>query len=83
MYAIRRIYAFGVKFADEQKDRFFEIRLAAGLARSFTTSVRFIHDNTLATHMVLRAKYLLELILATPRKNHHKFVLPQEMLFVQ
>lgn len=83
MYAIRRIYAFGVKFADEQKDRFFEIRLAAGLARSFATSVRFIHDNTLATHMALRAKYLLELILSTPRKNHHKFVLPQEMLFVQ
>jgi len=83
MHAIRRIYAFSSKFANDQNDQFFDIRLATGLARSFATSVRFIHDAKLASRMALRAKYLLECILDMPCKKHAHFQLPQEMLFVE
>ena len=65
-----------------QKDYSFELRLALGLARSFASSTRFILDQTLAAAMFLRARYLLELALATNPDKPHKFRLPIQEIFV-
>jgi hypothetical protein len=53
-----------------------------GLARSFATSTRFVLDKTLARAMWLRARYLLESVLAADMKQIQKFKLPIKEIFV-
>ncbi|MDH3872238.1 MAG: aminoglycoside phosphotransferase family protein, partial [Gammaproteobacteria bacterium] len=60
----RDFYRFSASFARKSGDETFELRLALGLARSFATSTRFILDKSLARAMFLRARYLLEQVLA-------------------
>ncbi|MGB1111338.1 MAG: phosphotransferase, partial [Gammaproteobacteria bacterium] len=75
-------HAFARRFARKQGDAGFELRLALGLARSFATSTRFILDKSLARRMFLRARYLLELVLAADPRKPADFQLPIEEIFV-
>jgi len=78
----RVFYRFAAEFADKSSDRTFEIRLALGLARSFVTSTRFILDKSLAGAMFLRARYLLEQVLATGPAQVKAFRVPIKELFI-
>jgi phosphate uptake regulator/aminoglycoside phosphotransferase (APT) family kinase protein len=62
-------YQFVADFAKANHDHSFELRLALGLARSFATSTRFILDKTLADAMFMRARYLIEQVLAIMDTN--------------
>ncbi|MCP4285007.1 MAG: phosphotransferase [Gammaproteobacteria bacterium] len=75
-------YRFSRRFADNNGDRSFELRLALALARSFATSTRFILDQTLAQAMFLRARYLIEKLLETDPANAKSFRVPIEEIFV-
>jgi len=70
------------RHARKQHDDTFELRLALGLARSFATSTRFILDKSLARNMFLRARYLLELVLATDPAKASDFKVPVKEIFV-
>ena len=83
MNAIKKIYRFAQRFAKRQNDRYFEVRLAAGLARSFATSTRFIYDKKLATRMHLRAVYLLESLNNLSEDQERRYKIPLEVLFVE
>ena len=61
---IRAFYRFARGYAAESGDRTFEVRLTLGMIRSFTTSTRFVLDDRFARSMYLRARYLLERLLA-------------------
>jgi Ser/Thr protein kinase RdoA (MazF antagonist) len=54
---------FAREFAARNEDESFEIRLALGLARSFTTSTRFQLDEEFSQAMFMRGVYLLERLL--------------------
>ncbi|POP51197.1 PhoU domain-containing protein [Zhongshania marina] len=70
------------RFAAEQGDDSFEIRLALGLARSFITSSRFTLDKSQARRMFLRSCYLIEKVLATPASEVPSFKVPIKEIFV-
>lgn len=75
-------YRLTKRFAKKHNDDTFELRLALGLARSFATSTRFILDKTLARSMFLRARYLLEMVLATPVDEAKNFSIPLQEIFI-
>ena len=75
-------YDFAAAYAKKHGDTSFNLRLALGLARSFATSTRFVLDKTLARAMWLRARYLIEIVLATDAKQMQNFHLPIEEIFV-
>lgn len=75
-------YRIARRYADKAGDDGFELRLALGLVRSFATSTRFILDKSLARKMFQRARYLLELVLATDPKRPAGFKLPLKEVFV-
>jgi len=79
--ATRRFHRFAAEFAKDAGDDTFEFRLALGLARSFATSTRFILDETLASAMFLRSRYLMEQVLATDPADAAGFHLPVEEIF--
>ena len=70
------------RFAHEQGDTTFEWRLALGLARSFTTSTRFILDAGLAGRMFNRARFILEHVLGADPERPADYRIPLEELFV-
>ncbi|MDA9982241.1 aminoglycoside phosphotransferase family protein [Gammaproteobacteria bacterium] len=74
-------YRFAAAYAGKSGDRTFELRLALGLARSFATSTRFILDKSLAGAMFLRARYLLEQVLAADPRNVKSFQAPVREVF--
>jgi phosphate uptake regulator len=78
----REFYRFAAAFASKSGDKTFELRLALGLARSFATSTRFILDKSLARAMFLRARYLLELVLAADLKDPASFRVPVKEIFI-
>ena len=78
----RDFYRFAAAFAQQSGDQTFELRLALGLARSFVTSTRFILDKSLARAMFLRARYLLEQVLATGPKGVRDYRVPIEEIFI-
>jgi phosphate uptake regulator len=57
-------YEFARQFAADHGDASFDARLALGLARSLLTSTRFEMDRVFSRTMMLRARYLLERMLA-------------------
>lgn len=57
-------YEFAREFARGHGDASFDARLALGLARSLLTSTRFEMDRVFSRTMMLRARYLLERLLA-------------------
>ncbi len=75
-------YQIARRYAKRKKDDTFELRLALGLARSFVTSTRFILDKSLARSMFLRARYLLELVLAAQGGKLTRFKIPLREIFV-
>jgi phosphate uptake regulator len=75
-------YDFAAAYAKKHGDTSFDLRLALGLARSFATSTRFVLDKTLARAMWLRARYLIEIVLATEAKQMQNFHLPIQEIFV-
>ena len=75
-------YDFAAAYAKKHGDTSFDLRLALGLARSFATSTRFVLDKTLARAMWLRARYLIESVLATDVRQMQNFHLPVQEIFV-
>jgi aminoglycoside phosphotransferase (APT) family kinase protein len=75
------IYDCARGFAQDSGDTTFDMRLALGLARSFASSTRFILDKSLAQGMFLRARLLLEKVLATPGQQAGKFRTPVAEVF--
>jgi phosphate uptake regulator/aminoglycoside phosphotransferase len=78
----RDFYRFAAGYARQVGDPGFELRLGLGLARSFATSTRFILDKSLAGAMYLRARYLLEQVLATRSCDPGRFRIPIKEIFV-
>lgn len=76
-----QFYEFTSDFANQNKDKTFELRLALGLARSFITSTRFILDKSLAKAMYLRGVFILECLCKLDEKNIKKFRLPIREIF--
>ncbi len=83
MQSAIQIYQFGRRFAKRQDDETFELRLAAGLARSFATSTRFIFDKKLASRMHLRARYLLEYLARITPEQEPNFKLSLKELYAE
>ncbi|MCO4786102.1 MAG: aminoglycoside phosphotransferase family protein [Marinomonas atlantica] len=81
MDCAKDIYKFAQRFAKRHNDDNFDLRLAAGLARSFATSTRFVLDKKLSTRMYLRSRYLLEMLSALPIEKEAKFKLPLKELY--
>ena len=78
---VNQFYQFSSEFAEKNKDKTFEIRLALGLARSFITSTRFILDKSLAKAMYLRGVFILESLTGLDDKSLKKYRLPIRELF--
>jgi hypothetical protein len=75
---ISRLYDFVSDFAMRAQDETFQARLAAGLARSFTTSARFVLDEEFAKNLFFRGRFLLEELVAEPELSEYR--LPAEIL---
>jgi aminoglycoside phosphotransferase len=75
-------YRFASAHARKSGDRTFELRLALGLARSFATSTRFILDKSMARAMFLRARYLMEQVVATKPADAKSFRVPVREIFI-
>ena len=69
------------RFARQQEDDHYDVRLALGLARSLTTSIRFMADRHQARRFIERARWLLERVLDTPSQRVTDFKLPLKELF--
>jgi len=82
MKLAKDFYRIARRYANKVGDKTFELRLALGLARSFATSTRFILDKSLARNMFLRARYLIELVLASDPKKAASFKIPVKEIFV-
>lgn len=79
---VSQFYTFAANFAEQNKDKTFEVRLALGLARSFISSTRFILDKELANAMFLRGIFILECLSGMNKKDLKHFRLPIEELFI-
>jgi len=82
MTVAKDFYAMARRYAAKAGDETFELRLALGLARSFATSTRFILDKSLAHSMFLRARFLIEQVLAADPKKAGSFKIPVKEIFV-
>lgn len=81
MSCIINIYKFGSRFAKQHQDPFFDVRLAAGLARSFATSTRFVYDNKHAKKMYLKSRFLLEQLANQSPDTAQNYRLPLKELY--
>jgi len=77
---ILAVYRFVQGFARDAGDTTFEARLTLGMVRSFTTSTRFVLDPSFAQAMYLRARYLLERLLAHEGDDWSAFSMPTNVL---
>ena len=75
-------YRMAKGYADDVEDHGFHFRLALGLARSFVTSTRFILDKSLARKMFLRARFLIERVVAADPRRIDRFRVPIKEIFV-
>ncbi|MGD8567997.1 MAG: aminoglycoside phosphotransferase family protein [Gammaproteobacteria bacterium] len=82
MKLARDFYRMARRYARKAEDATFELRLALGLARSFATSTRFILDKSLARDMFLRARYLIEQVLAVDPGKAANYKIPVKEIFV-
>ncbi|MEZ4647952.1 MAG: PhoU domain-containing protein [Candidatus Eisenbacteria bacterium] len=71
---------FAADFAAESGDRYFQARLALGLARSFATSTRFVLDAEFSKTLFFRARYLVDLLGGVGEKGLETFQIPREVL---
>ncbi len=72
--------AFARRFAAAHGDTTFEVRLSLGLARSFTTSVRFELNRRFARDMTQRATMLLQRVLTVEPEHWRQYRTPDEIL---
>ncbi|MFP4167765.1 MAG: PhoU domain-containing protein [Desulfonatronovibrionaceae bacterium] len=79
-WVIEKFYSFAKSFADKHEDTTFDARLSLALARSFYTSTRFELNKTFANEMFLRARFLLEKLCLSGKKQS-QFRIPKEILF--
>ncbi|MHA7840176.1 MAG: phosphotransferase, partial [bacterium] len=77
---ISRLHRFAREFAEEAGDPTFEARLAAGLARSFTTSARFVLDEEFAKSLFYRGRFLLEQLVELSEPELTSYRVPEEIL---
>jgi phosphate uptake regulator/aminoglycoside phosphotransferase len=73
-------FEFARSTAEQLGDTTFAARLGLGVARSFVTSSRFVLDPGFAKVMFLRARYLIEQVLAHDPEQLAGFKFPQEVL---
>jgi aminoglycoside phosphotransferase len=78
--AIQRFFEFSARFARDNEDTCFELRMALALARSFYTSTRFELNPEFAHDMFTRAHYLMEKVLDHQGAGS-AFRLEREVLF--
>lgn len=81
MRLVQDFYRITRRFAAKNDDASFDLRLALGLARSFASSTRFILDKSLARSMFLRARYLIEQVLAADPARPQAYRLPVGEIF--
>jgi len=77
---MRRMYGFSVEFAEKNGDPTFEARLAAGLARNFATSARFVLDEEFAKSLFFRGRYLFEQLIAQTPETLPGYRAPGDIL---
>ncbi|MCB9464014.1 MAG: phosphotransferase [Candidatus Eisenbacteria bacterium] len=77
---IRTFLEFAGEFANRSGDRYFQARLALGLARSFATSTRFVLDEEFSKTLFFRARYLVDLLRGVPEEDLDSFKIPREVL---
>jgi phosphate uptake regulator/Ser/Thr protein kinase RdoA (MazF antagonist) len=79
--AILRFFEFAKQHAERIGDTTFHQRLALGVARSLTTSTRYVLDPQLARTMFLRSRYILERVAELyERGRAQDFQLPPRVL---
>ncbi len=76
----QHFYSAFKRFANENGDETFEVRMALALARSFFTSTRFELQYEFAREMCNRAHFIMERILAHQGQPWEKFTLPCSLL---
>lgn len=81
MWLALEMHALAKRFAQKQRDKTFEFRLALGLARSFVTSTRFILDPRLSRRMFLKARFILEHIVQSKPGSEARFRIPLKEIF--
>lgn len=79
-WMINEFYRFAADYARRNNDTTFEARLTLGLVRSFVSSTRFELQEEFANSMYLRARFLLEKMLAHDGRPWNEFSLPQQAL---
>lgn len=77
--AMQSAYAFGERFAKQQNDSTFHLRLALGLARGYITSTRFILEEHLAKAMFYRGQLLLEQVTQLSKQERADYRIPPEL----
>ena len=78
--AIRGLYIYTAELAREEGDDTFTLRLTLGLIRSLITSTRFVLDKAVATDMLLRARYLMEMVIRVKPGHYSRFKLPEDAI---
>ena len=81
MWLALEMHALAKRFAQKQRDKTFEFRLALGLARSFVTSTRFILDPRLSRRMFLKARFILEHVVQSKPGSEARFRIPLKEIF--
>lgn len=76
----RSFYRMARDFAEENGDRSFPARMAAGLVRSFVSSTRFEFQRAFAEEMMLRATYLLKRLRDHGARPWEDFHLPEDVM---
>lgn len=80
-WIIEHIFQEAQTFAAENKDVYFDCRLALGMARSFITSTRFELNIEFAKEMFMRGQYVLEKIGSLKKEELKHFRFPIDVLF--
>ena len=73
-------FRFAHGYAAARGDDTFDARVALGLVRSMITSTRFVANQAFATAMLLRARYLMERLIAQGGRPWSSFRVPLDVL---
>ncbi|MBF6057854.1 phosphotransferase [Thiomicrorhabdus heinhorstiae] len=77
--SMEAIYDFGHDYAEQIRDRDYEIRMALGLARSFLTSTRFVLDQEHAKSMHHKGRFLIEQLIQLDKTQRKNYMIPKEI----
>lgn len=79
-HVMRWFLAEAADYAASRSDTTFAARVALGVARSLVTSTRFVLDKELATHMFLRAQFILRDLAERGMASPQSYTLMEEVL---